>query len=114
MRAIASYLLILFSMTTVMLFAHAEHNTVVNTKDNSINDIQGVYIQAGGEHLLKTTNQTYVLIDKQKILDTKTKGPALVLESFRICITGQVVPYHTIAPNGKYSHALLVKKLCDS
>lgn len=114
MPAIASYLLILLGLPTVMLFAHADHNTVVNSKDNSISDIQGVYIQAGGEHLLTTTNQTYVLIDKQKILDTKTKGPALVLESFRICISGQVVPYNAIAPNGKYSYALLVKKLCDS
>lgn len=114
MRAIASYLLILLGLPTVMLFAHADNNSVVNSKDNSISDIQGVYIQAGGEQLLKTTNQTYVLIDKQNILENKAKDPDLVLESFRICISGQVVSYHAIAPNGKYSHALLVKKLCDS
>lgn len=121
MRFFAPLLVILFIFPSVSLLANAQQSSIVdnardnsrdNAKDKLLKDMHGVYIQTANAKLLKTPNETFLLLDQQQLLDDKSKNRASLLESFRICVTGHIVPYKTIAPDSKYPYVLVVKKLC--
>lgn len=124
MRPIVTLLLLLIGLPEMMLIAHADEAAVVETANNSVKKVQGVFVEIGKQQLLKTPNETYLLVDQHhllenlllknhQVLEESIHDETKVLQSFRVCLIGKIVPHTQVDLQNNYQHTLIVHQVCD-
>ena len=114
MRFLAYIVLLLISILHVMEVSHANNVAASNKDTLKLTDFQGVLVQTETEKLLKTANETYLLIDNKAILDDILDNHTGVLvQSFRVCLSGVLID-NTQANKSQFTQVLVVKKICET
>lgn len=114
MRFFAYIVLLLINIFPFMVVSHA-NSVAVSSKNNlKFTEFQGVLVQTDTGKLLKTANETYLLIDNKAILDEILDNHnGVLVQSFRVCLSGVLIN-NTQANKNQFPQVLLVKKICGT
>lgn len=86
-----------------------QHNMQLDKKI----EVSGVFVKSASEKILKTANETYLLIDKNNIIETvKQYQPNSLIQSFRVCLLGYPSKVGRYGVN-HYPYVLLVDAVCE-
>ena len=114
MRFFAYIVLILISISPIIVSSYANQDIAANNNQLKLEKFQGVLVQTDSGKLLKTANETYLLIDNKAILDDILDNHnGVLVQSFRVCLSGMLID-NTQANKNQFTQVLIVKKICET
>ncbi|MDO5770085.1 MAG: hypothetical protein Q4P13_11320 [Psychrobacter sp.] len=112
MRFFLSSVAILLSIPSLVLLSYAQQSHPLGVDLKTQESMHGVFVQTQNDKLLKTTNETYLLLDKNKVIDDLSESqPGVVVQSFRVCLSGTLMT-NTQPNRTQYPKIFVVKNLC--